>query len=159
MTSKRLIHVTIADVVAVRGGRAGLAALGLAVGMGCGGAKADDVPAPGRGPTACEYDFIANITAGPSKGTSLVGPMHLQTDAQGVLTGNLKSSGGNVAVSGSVDDKSIHLQLEVAAGKRIKGDGPLPTGFSACPGPLSGSALGPEPNDAGDWTIKFKPET
>jgi hypothetical protein len=100
----------------------------------------------------CSGDFEATIYQGPSAGLSLVGPLSLQVDATGNLTGGLTTNDGAlIEVTGQAIGRSINLVFNLGEDKRIFGVGSLENDIRDCEGLSGGPFTGPEPGDSGDW--------
>lgn len=100
----------------------------------------------------CTGDFEATIYQGPSAGLSLVGPLSLQVDATGNLTGKLAANNGAlIEVTGQAIGRSINLVFNLGEDKRIFGVGSLENDIRDCKGLSGGPFTGPEPGDSGDW--------
>lgn len=100
----------------------------------------------------CTGDFEATVYQGPSAGLSLVGPLSLQVDATGNLTGALTANDGAlVEVTGQAIGRSINLVFNLGEDKRIFGVGSLENDIRDCKGLSGGPFTGPEPGDSGDW--------
>jgi hypothetical protein len=100
----------------------------------------------------CSGDFEATVYQGPSAGLSLIGPLSLQVDATGNLTGALTASDGTlVEVTGQAIGRSINLVFNLGQDKRIFGVGSLENDIRGCKGVAGGPFTGPKPGDSGDW--------
>jgi hypothetical protein len=100
----------------------------------------------------CTVDFEATVYQGPSAGLSLAGPLALQVDATGNLTGALTTNDGtSIQLSGQAVGRSINLFLDLGNGKHIFGVGSLENNIQECKGAIGGPFTGPEPGDSGDW--------
>jgi hypothetical protein len=100
----------------------------------------------------CTGNFEATVYQGPSAGLSLVGPLALEVDATGNLTGALTTSNGTfVQVSGQAIGRSINLVFDLGQDKHIFGVGSLENNMGECQGVGGGPFTGPEPGDSGDW--------
>ena len=100
----------------------------------------------------CTGDFDATVYQGPSAGLSLLGPLSLQVDATGNLTGSLTVSDGTlVEVTGQAIGRSINLVFNLGQDKRIFGVGSLENDIRGCKGVAGGPFTGPKPGDSGDW--------
>ncbi|MCL4302995.1 MAG: hypothetical protein KJ077_45330 [Anaerolineae bacterium] len=100
----------------------------------------------------CTGDFEATVYQGPSAGLSLIGPLALEVDATGNLTGALTTNNGTfVQVTGQAVGRSINLVFNLGEDKRIFGVGSLENDIRDCTGLSGGPFTGPEPGDSGDW--------
>lgn len=100
----------------------------------------------------CTGDFEATVYQGPSAGLSLIGPLSLQVDATGNLTGSLTASDGAlVEVTGQAIGRSINLVFNLGQDQRIFGVGSLENDIHGCKGLAGGPFTGPKPGDSGDW--------
>ena len=100
----------------------------------------------------CTVDFEATVYQGPSAGLSLAGPLALQVDATGNLTGALTTNDGtSIQLSGQAVGRSINLFFDLGNGKHLFGVGSLENDMQACKGVGGGPFTGPEPGDSGDW--------
>lgn len=100
----------------------------------------------------CTGDFEATVYQGPSAGLSLIGPLSLQVDATGNLTGSLAASDGAlIEVTGQAIGRSINLVFNLGEDKRIFGVGSLENDIRGCKGLAGGPFTGPKPGDSGDW--------
>lgn len=100
----------------------------------------------------CTGDFEATVYQGPSAGVSLIGPLALQVDATGNLTGSLTATDGAlIEVTGQAIGRSINLVFNLGEDKRIFGVGSLENDIHGCKGVGGGPFTGPMPGDSGDW--------
>lgn len=106
----------------------------------------------------CAYDpFEATIHEGPNAGTAVVGKLVLAADKLGQLTGVLRPAKKgkivpqDIPVYGHTGKGAIDLTFLLPGGGEINGQGGLDAAFAACPDPIVGELVGPEPGDVGDW--------
>ena len=100
----------------------------------------------------CTGDFEATVYQGPNTGLSLIGPLTLQVDATGNLTGSLTANDGAlIEITGQAIGRSINLVFNLAEDKRIFGVGSLENDIHGCKGVGGGPFTGPMPGDSGDW--------
>jgi hypothetical protein len=121
--------------------------IGLLVGVfALGGCDAGNAPAGAGGSlTRCTGHFEAVVDQGPDKGLTLAGELVVSVDANGGMTGTLKSAGeAEVAVVGQVTGRAINLALDLGGGRAMFGTGTLFQPISECAGTAGGPLVGPE---------------
>lgn len=144
--------------IALRLGLVGTAALaGFGLG-GCGkssGATATESTAAASTESGGQtLLFLADIRHGPSAGLSLLGILDLKLGRGGELTGSVRYRGERVLVSGSAEGRVLTLRLLLPGGGRISGVGRSSGEIrSIADIPNSGTLVGPEPGDRGDWDL------
>jgi hypothetical protein len=103
-------------------------------------------------PATCVIDFEATVYSGPSAGLSLQGPLSINLDAAGNLTGQLTTADGQaVRVAGQAMGRMISLVVFVGENQYIFGTGASENPLHQCSGVLGGGFTGPQPGDSGDW--------
>lgn len=100
----------------------------------------------------CTVNFEATVHQGPNVGLSLAGPLALEVDSTGNLTGVLTTNGGTyIQATGQAVGHSINLVFDLGDDKHIFGVGSLENNIQECKGAIGGPFTGPEPGDSGDW--------
>jgi hypothetical protein len=110
----------------------------------------------------CVYTpFEMSIRAGTHANTDVAGRLVLIEDEPGQLVGGFVRDGDGAwfDVTGSVTDERLSLVVDGFEGGTLRGSGPLSAPFAECPEPMGGDLTGPAADDAGDWQVRYMPES